>query len=60
MAPLRRRHHPNLGGAETIRAPSAGADHCPPDPTRPDESVLEPGKIGNNLRNLAILWHSSP
>lgn len=45
------------GGAAAMLAPyPAGAAiivHY--DPDAPGESVLEPGKVGNNLRNLAIL-----
>lgn len=45
------------GGAETIlgRYPAGAEIKVHFDPDAPDESVLEPGKVGNNLRNLAIL-----
>lgn len=45
------------GGAETIvgRYPVGAEIKVHFDPDAPDQSVLEPGKVGNNSRNLAIL-----
>lgn len=45
------------GGAETIiaRYPAGAEIKVHFDPDAPDESVVEPGKVGNNMRNLAIL-----